>query len=53
MPLLQVCESPSFLWNYKEMLALLDKFPNVVATLGGHDHDGMKERKEETKRERE
>ena len=33
--------SPTFLWNYKEVLALIDQYPkNVVCTLAGHEHEG-------------
>jgi manganese-dependent ADP-ribose/CDP-alcohol diphosphatase len=35
------CTQPStLLWNCEDVQALLQSFPNVVAFLAGHDHDG-------------
>jgi len=41
VPLVAVVSgTSSFLWNCDEVLELIDKYPNVVCYLSGHDHDG-------------
>ena len=33
-------ENPHNLWNAKEVITLLEKYPNVKAYINGHNHDG-------------
>lgn len=41
IPLIEIySNSPSYLWNYDEVMDLVDKYPNVVVALAGHEHDG-------------